>query len=242
MVPLLVLAAFATSVLSGIFGMAGGLILMGVLTAALPVPAAMVLHGTTQVAANGSRMLTWRAHVDWMGLAAYAGGSVAAFALLRAIHWVPDPAVVLLVLGAVPFVARALPRSRWLDFGWKPSAALSGFLVGGVQLIAGVAGPLLDVFFLDDTMDRRAVVATKAATQVLSHALKLAYFVPLLADGSLPAELIVGAIAAALAGTAVGSRMLEWMSDRSFRSATRWIVLGLGSFYLWRGVVALAAG
>ena len=37
----------ATTFLSGLFGMAGGLILIGVLLAILPLPAAMVLHAIT---------------------------------------------------------------------------------------------------------------------------------------------------------------------------------------------------
>ena len=38
-------SVFATSLLSGILGMAGGMILMAVLVALLPVATAMVLHG-----------------------------------------------------------------------------------------------------------------------------------------------------------------------------------------------------
>ena len=53
----------ATAFLSGIFGMAGGLILMGVLLALMPVPAAMMLHGVTQLASNGWRAFLWRDHI-----------------------------------------------------------------------------------------------------------------------------------------------------------------------------------
>ena len=42
----------ATAFLSGLFGMAGGLILAGVLLAVLPLPAAMALHAVTQIASN----------------------------------------------------------------------------------------------------------------------------------------------------------------------------------------------
>jgi uncharacterized membrane protein YfcA len=44
------LTMVATAFLSGIFGMAGGLILIGVLLVILPVPEAMMLHGVTQMA------------------------------------------------------------------------------------------------------------------------------------------------------------------------------------------------
>ena len=52
---LITLSAFATSVLSGIVGMAGGMVLMFVLITLLPVSSAMVLHAATQLTANGSR-------------------------------------------------------------------------------------------------------------------------------------------------------------------------------------------
>src|SRR5690242_1273717 len=48
-------ATLVTSFISGILGMAGGMILMGVLLASLTVPAAMLLHGITQFSANGWR-------------------------------------------------------------------------------------------------------------------------------------------------------------------------------------------
>ena len=42
----------ATAFLSGLFGMAGGLVLIGVLLALMPLPTAMVLHAITQMASN----------------------------------------------------------------------------------------------------------------------------------------------------------------------------------------------
>jgi hypothetical protein len=50
------LAVLATSFLSGVVGMAGSMILMGILLLMMDVTAAMVLYGVTQTAANG-----WRA-------------------------------------------------------------------------------------------------------------------------------------------------------------------------------------
>ena len=52
-------AVLATSVISGIFGMAGGLILMLILAQMFTVPAAMVLHGVTQFFSNGWRAVLW---------------------------------------------------------------------------------------------------------------------------------------------------------------------------------------
>lgn len=232
---LLVISALLTSALSAVFGMAGGLLLMGIATAALPVAAAMVFHGVTQLASNGFRAaLLWR-HVHARGLLLYALGAGVAFAVLWQVRYVPNATVVLLVLGALPFLTRLLPVAP--DFARPRSALAAGFLVGGLQLIAGVAGPLLDLFFVETRLDRREVVATKAATQVLSHSLKIVYFAPMIADGAVPAPLLAGAAAAALVGTVAGGRLLERISDSAFRSWTRRIVLAIGGIYLVRGLV-----
>ena len=48
-------AIVSTSFISGIFGMAGGMILMGILLAFMPLAPAMVLHGLVQTASSGWR-------------------------------------------------------------------------------------------------------------------------------------------------------------------------------------------
>ena len=85
---LLCLVMVATAFLSGIFGMAGGMVLIGILLVLLPVPAAMVLHAVTQMASNGWRGWLWRRHVRWRPVAAYAAGAVAALTIWSAIVYV----------------------------------------------------------------------------------------------------------------------------------------------------------
>ncbi len=230
---MILLIAFLTSALSAIFGMAGGLILMGVYAAMLPVAAAMVLHGFTQIVANGSRALRLWRHVDRASVLRYALGACVAVMLLGSVRYVPSTQVVFLTLGAMPFLSQLLPWK--LDFSRTP--VLAGAVVGGVQLIAGVGGPLLDLFFVNSMMDRHQVVATKAATQTLSHLLKISYFAAMLQGEVAPPETFVGLAVVAVAGTWAGGQVLERMSDTNFRRWTRWIVWGVGASYLVRGVM-----
>lgn len=238
----LILAAFLTAILSGVLGMAGGLLLMGLAAWLLPVADAMVFHGVTQLASNGSRALVLRRHVRWSIVAWHALGSALAFGAVTLVALRPDRATLLIGLGLVPFVARLLPRSLKLDASRPRSAVACGFATGAVQLLAGVAGPLLDAWFVDAPLDRREVVATKAATQALSHSMKIARFVPLLASGTeLHPALLAGTAVAALLGTSVGTRLLEKLSEARFRSITRQVVLAIGAAYLVQGAwIALA--
>jgi len=72
LLPLLGFASLATSFVSGILGMAGGMILLGILLAVLPLSTAMTLHGITQFAANGGRAFMLRREVDWRIAGGYA--------------------------------------------------------------------------------------------------------------------------------------------------------------------------
>ena len=65
-------AIVSTSFISGIFGMAGGMILMEILLAFMPLAPAMVLHGLVQMASSGWRAWQWRADIDWRIVAHYA--------------------------------------------------------------------------------------------------------------------------------------------------------------------------
>lgn len=227
-----VLAAFVTAAVSGLLGMAGGLLLMGALLLVLPAAVAFVVHGLLQLVSNGWRAFLQRRHLHWRVVAWYALGSSVAGAAVAAVSYVPDTALTYLLLGLIPALV-------WLPKGWlaldaeRPlHAVAAGLGVTSLNLVAGVAGPLLDVFFVRTALGRHAVVATKAATQVLSHAAKVVVYGGLAGTGAIPYGVVLAAIPLSMLGTAVGGRLLDRMSDASFATATRWVVTGIGGVYL----------
>jgi len=229
-----VVAAFVTATVSGVLGMAGGLLLMGALLLVLPATTAFVAHGLLQLVSNGWRAVLHRRHVSGRILAWYALGSVTAAALLAAVRYVPSKPLTYLFLGLVPLLVWLPKDVLRLDASRPAHAVAAGLSVTSVNLVAGVAGPLLDVFFVRTSLGRHAVVATKAATQVLSHTAKVVlYGGPLLTGGGdLPVRVLLLAVPLSMLGTVVGGRLLDRMSDASFRSATRWVVSGIGITYL----------
>ena len=233
-------AALITSFISGIFGMAGGMILMGVLLALLPLPAAMMLHGIVQLAANGWRALLHRREIDWRVFVGYAAGACVALGLFAIARLVVEKPVALIVMGLTPFVALALPERLHLNVErpWHPFAC--GIVCMALSLTAGISGPLLDVFFVRSAMNRHVVVATKAITQSLSHCLKIVYFggVLVFEGGAISPWLAVTMVLLAFAGTSFSRPILKRISDGSFRLWTRWGVLTLGAIYLASGVAA----
>jgi len=230
----------ATSFLSGIFGMAGGMVLIGLLLALLPVPEAMALHAVTQIASNGWRALLSVSHIRWRIVATYALGPLLALGVWSLILFVPPKPVALILLGVSPFLLKLLPRGIKAD-PEKPLHALVGGVASmSLMLLTGVAGPLLDAFFLSGKLDRRAVIATKAACQVLQHSLKLLYFGVLVpAAGVLDPVMAVAAVLASMVGTWAAKPVLETMSEATFRRWAGIIVTSMALFYIVQGTALL---
>ncbi|MDS1139135.1 TSUP family transporter [Pusillimonas sp. SM2304] len=237
----LALSVLGTSFLSGVFGMAGGMVLMGILIAFLPVSAAMVLHGTAQMTSNGWRALLWRRNTDYRIFGRYVLGLLGAALLFTFIGFVPDRAMVLIGLGIIPFLAVLVPARYVPQASSRFGAEVCGFLNTCMQFIAGVSGPLLDVFFVRSDMDRRSVVATKAACQTFSHLAKLVYFTRVMGGESGVEEVAMGiAVVMAIAGTTLSKFVLEKLTDNQFRRWTQGIVMTIGVVYLAQGAYVLA--
>jgi uncharacterized membrane protein YfcA len=239
------IVALVTAFISGIFGMAGGLILMGALVLLMPIGAAFVTHGLIQIVANGWRAYLNRADIVWPIIGWYVLASLVAALAFGLVAFVPPRPMVFIALGLVG-LSVWLPAKRFaLDARQPAHAFISGLLVTGTNLLAGVAGPLLDIFFVRTELTRHQIVATKAFTQVFAHLAKvIVYGLPLLlaaAGADLPLTAIAIALPLSLVGTRLGKTVLDRMSDQSFLGWTRWIVSAIGLVYLGRGVMLYLA-
>lgn len=239
MLGLLFVSVLVTSFISGIFGLAGGLILMGILLAVLPVASAMALHAVAQMASNGWRAVLWRHYIHVPVLLWTIAGSLVALLAFTAIAWVPDKATAYVALGLTPFLIRPIP-DRFAPNILKPGMpVLCGLIVQSLQLTAGVSGPTLDIFYVRSGMDRRAIVATKAATQTVGHLIKLVYFTAI-AVAAVKVELelwLYGvAVATAMTGTTLARGVLERLSDRQFLVWSQRLIMALGAAYIGWGL------
>jgi uncharacterized protein len=232
----IIVMAFLTAALSGVFGMAGGLALKGALALVLPVSATFVVHGLLQLVANGWRAILHRRHIHWSIVGVYAVGAFVAAGVMAFVALQPTKATLYLLMGLVPGLV-------WLPQGWikvdasrPPQAFLCGLSVTGMNLTAGVAGPLLDVFFVRTALTRHAIVATKAATQVFSHLMKIVvYGAPLFAAGGKgvpPLWVFALAVPLSMLGTAAGGLLLDRLSDVNFKRYLRLILTVIGAVYL----------
>jgi uncharacterized membrane protein YfcA len=238
--------ALATSMLSAIVGMAGGITLLAVMLLFLPPLVAIPLHGVVQLVSNGSRVLIQRKHVDWTIMLRYGVLLLPMGFVGLAIAQRLPPSAARVLIGA--FVLIATWRPGWVLAGTHPErsdprrrfVALGG-VVGVLNMTIGATGPLIAPFFLNLGLARQAVVGTKAACQTLGHLVKIAVFgFAGFAFAPYAARLLLLG-AAVVAGTWIGSQLLERVSEvwfvRLYKGVLTLIALRL---VIWEGLEALA--
>lgn len=218
---LLSAAAFGTAVLSAVVGMAGGIILLAFMLLYVDPLVAVPVHGVVQLLSNGSRTWIQRVHVDWSivgryGLLLLPAGYLGILLALRL-----PPEATKLAIGL--FVLAATWRPGWLLLGAHPEKAdrdrrflVLGGAAGFLNTIIGATGPLIAPFFLNLGLTRQALVGTKAACQSFGHLAKVALFGFIgfaFADYALLLLVMSGLV---VAGTWVGSQLLERTNERTF--------------------------
>ena len=157
-------------------------------------------------------------------------------------RYVPAKPIALLLLGVTPFAVRLLPARLKPDAERLDHGVVYGTVCMSLMLLTGVAGPLIDTFFLGGRLDRREMVATKAVCQLFGHAAKLVYFGSIVASAAtVDPTMMVLAIAASVLGTTTARRFLEAMSDSQFRIWAARIINSICGYYVLQGSYLLMA-
>jgi uncharacterized membrane protein YfcA len=108
-------------------------------------------------------------------------------------------------------------------------------VVVATNLLAGVGGPLLDVFFQRVEMTRHQVVATKAVAQSLGHISKIIFFGFLATSASEDWPLlwiVIIAMGVSVIGTTLGKKVLDRIDDNTFFLWTQRILLSVGAIFI----------
>lgn len=245
-VAMVLAAVVATAAISGLFGMAGGSLLMGLLMLTVPVASAMVLHGAAQLASNGARAAIHFRHIRWPVVGVFAVGAVLAMGLMSFVSFTPSKALVFLAMGLLPILVWIPERWSPLDAAKPSHAFAAGMSTTALALTSGVSGPLTELFLVRSAMPARQVIATKASLQVFGHVAKILFYGGALLDGAgegaVPPWLLVAVALGALAGAALGGRLLDHVSEDNFRRWRRWIFTVIGGTFLAQAVQLYLSG
>lgn len=233
----LLVTGLLTAALSGVLGMGGGVTLLGVMTAVLPAPVLVPIHGVVQLVSNSTRTLALLRHVAWRYFGLYSPTLVLGFAAAT-LTWSGDK-LTFLRPGIGVFLLAFLAFRRWAPVLRNPPRwvyPVLGLVVGFTSVWIGATGPLLAPFFLRDDLEPEQVIATKAACQSLGHLFKIPAFLVLGFDYGAHAALLGSLVAVVIVGTLIGRAILGRLDRALFERLFEGLLLLLA---LWLIVGAL---
>lgn len=228
----LIVACFVTATISGILGMAGGVTLLGVMTALLPAAVVVPLHGIVQLASNWTRTWAFRKHVRWSIFFAFMIPSAVGIAIAANVWADLELTWFKAWIGA--FILAFLVWRKYKPKLRNPpvwSYGVLGLAAGLLAIFVGATGPFLAPFFLREDFDNEEVIATKAVCQTWLHLLKIPAFLALSFDYSPYIAVLAALVAAVIGGTYFGKHLLSRVSKERF---VFWfqLVLALLAIYL----------
>ncbi len=220
---LLVAVSFFTSALTAAFGIGGGIAMLGALAGTVPPAMIVAVHGVVQFGSNIGRAFFQRAHILWRPTALFSLGSLVGAVLGAAVFVAMPERLLLGLLGAFILAMTWIPKPR------IPGLATTGVLIGGfiatfVTMFVGATGPFVQALFLPLGLDKKTLVATHAACNVIQHGLKVIAFGYLGFNFADWMPLLVAMIASGLLGTWLGTRMLEHMPEELFKTVLKWLL------------------
>jgi uncharacterized membrane protein YfcA len=229
----LFLVGFATSILSAIVGMAGGITLLSVMLVFYDPLVAIPLHGVVQLVSNSSRAIIQRQHLRWDLIWRYSALLIPLGFLGVEISQQLPPSFTKGLIGV--FVLFATWAPKLLMLGTHPEDSdpnrrflLLGGAVGLLNTTIGATGPLIAPFFLNLGLTRFALIGTKAGCQALGHVAKIVIFGVVGFVYTSYAPLLAALCVSVVFGTMVGSRILNRVNEQWF-------------IRLYKGVLTLVA-
>ena len=226
--PILIPAAIVGAAISGAIGMGGGVMLLAVMATVLEPAVVVPIHGVVQFTSNGTRVLALLRNVSWSIVAMYFPAMVLGTWIGLQLYRGADlpwfkPGIGLFVASFLlwdRFKPRRLQLPRWM---FVPAGLGGGLLT----ITLGAAGPYLAAFFLRDDLERREIVATKAAIQTFGHLLKIPAFLSIGFRYQDHVWTMVPLLSGVILGTFVGTSLLHRMREDVFRLGFRavlWIL------------------
>ncbi|WP_245409922.1 sulfite exporter TauE/SafE family protein [Pararhizobium haloflavum] len=220
---LLVVASFFTSALTAAVGLGGGILMLAIMAYGMPIAALIPVHGAVQFGSNGGRFFVQRAHVAWRLLFAFAvGGAIGGLIGANLVVELPET----LLTALLGFFILAV---TWIPIPRLQALSLTGFGLTGLfttflSMFVGATGPLNAALFSKTFADRHALVATLSAVMTTQHVFKILGFALAGFAFATWVPLVAAMIATGFAGTVVGTRILNRLPERTFRTGMRAIV------------------
>lgn len=229
----LIFASFLTSALTAAMGLGGGVALLALMGIGMPVASVLPVHAIVQLGSNLGRTFIQFKYIVWPLVLWFLLGSIVGVAMGGpVVMHIPDTFAKLLLATFI----------LWSVFGAKikpaSSVSKSYFILGGAltsfaSMIVGAAGPMVAALIASKGYTKQTLVATHSVCMVFQHGLKILVFGALGFAFAQWMPMLIAMIASGLAGTYVGTRLLDNLPDHIFRLGFRITMMLLSMQMIW---------
>lgn len=231
---MLIAVSFVTSMVTAMFSLGGGIAMLAVLGLVFPPAIVIPVHGLVQLGSNGGRAIVQRRYIQWHLMAWFGAGSVLGILLGGSLVVSIPEALFQAVIGLFILYCVWAPQPRVTGRGPIADFA-AGAVIGGIGMFVGAVGPLV-ANFLRKLGDRRQLIATQASLMTLNNIAKVTTFTLFGFAFAQYLPVVLAMILTGFLGTVIGSRILDGVSERTFRRGFR-IVLTLMALEMLRQAV-----
>lgn len=165
-----------SSIISGMTGLGGGILLLAFMTPIFPPAVLIPLHGIIQLFSNTSRVLLSYKKVNYKIFILFAIGAGIG-SLLGIPVTISIPAVISTIILAIAILFFTWFPKIIKTIEFKGKFLVIGAIASFLSLFVGATGPLTAPFFLNSDLDKDSFVPTKAACQIPIHLFKVIVFI-----------------------------------------------------------------
>jgi uncharacterized membrane protein YfcA len=230
---LLPLLALATSTLTAITGIGGGMILIALMPGLLPAPAIVPVHAIVQLFANSSRALFGWRFLRWEFVLAFIAGGVVGGAVAAGIRNEINLEYTPLLIAAYILYTVWGPSLK-IERPPRGEFVFIGLLQTSLSMLVGATGPMGQASLLRHGLKRDALVVTGALMTLFTHLIKVVLFALLGFSFLAYWQLILGMVAGVIAGAFIGTHIRYRIDEKIFRQILKWALtlLALRMIYL----------
>lgn len=226
MLALLSGASFLAALITGVTGLAGGVVLMSALVLFYDVTTAIALHALLQAFSNFIRVLVFRKNIDWPSALRFVSLVIPGVYLGAQLGQNFPKQAIEVALGGIIL---------WSSFQIKPKLEPSenksifivlGFVSSFLGMIVGVVGPFIAPFFIKAGLTKEKLIATKSFGQAAVQIAKVITFSSLLNFSFWQFQQEIFAMfMAILVATLLAKKVLKNISEKIFVQGLRVILV-----------------
>ena len=224
--------SFLTSLLTSIFSVGGGLIMLVALAQSFSPATLIPLHGSIQLANNFSRTLVYREFFQWKLIKniviSTMFGAVIGIYLFGTL---PENLLVMVIAATILFLTWAPLDSLILSV--MKNDWFCGFISGFAGIFVGANGPLVTAYLRTKNLSPELLVANHGAIMIFQHGIKIVLFASFFNFIILDYFIFILILAlTGYAGANLGRRLISKVPFKSFNIILK-VLLTLLAFSLF---------